>query len=109
MVANAVPVHLAEVLADCIVDYEVKREMSLEMDFRAWVRETQCYTDGSAGNVVSRVSRVRKLIGPLMRFHDTLDAVHALEKVPEFSRLSSSVKSQLKRAIDFHSEFVRRI
>jgi DNA (cytosine-5)-methyltransferase 1 len=109
MVANAVPVNLAEVLADCIVDYEVKREMSLEKDFRAWVRETQCYTDGSAGNVVSRLNRVRKLIGPLMRFHDTLNAVHALEKVPEFSRFSSSVKSQLKRAIDLHSEFVRRI
>jgi len=40
-------------LADCIVDYEVSREMSLEKDFRAWVREAQCYTDRSAGNVVS--------------------------------------------------------
>ena len=97
MIANAVPVHLAEVLADCIVDYEVKREVSLEKDFRAWVRETQCYTDRSAGNVVSRLNRVRKLIGPMMRFHDTPDAVRALEKVPEFSRFSSSVRSQLKR------------
>jgi DNA (cytosine-5)-methyltransferase 1 len=109
MIANAVPVHLAEVLADCIVDYEVKREVSLEKDFRAWVRETQCYTDRSAGNVVSRLNRVRKLIGPMMRFHDTPDAVRALEKVPEFSRFSSSVRSQLKRAIYLHSEFARRM
>jgi DNA (cytosine-5)-methyltransferase 1 len=108
MVANAVPVRLAEVLADCIVDYEVKREMSLEQDFRAWLREMQCYTDRSAGNVVSRLKRVRKLIGPVMRFHETLDAVHALEKAPEFSRFSSSVKSQLRRAIYLHSEFARR-
>jgi DNA (cytosine-5)-methyltransferase 1 len=88
MVANAVPVHLAEVLGDCIVDYEVKRELRLEKDFRAWVRETQCYTDRSAGNVVSRLNRVRKLIGPITRFHDMPDAVHALEKVSEFSTFS---------------------
>jgi DNA (cytosine-5)-methyltransferase 1 len=109
MIANAVPVHLAEVLADCIVDYEVKREMRLEKNFRAWVRQTQCYTDRSAGNVVSRLNRVRRLIGPMMRFHDTLDAVHALEEVPEFSRFSSGVKSQLRRAIYLHSEFARRM
>jgi DNA (cytosine-5)-methyltransferase 1 len=78
MVANAVPVHLAKVLADCIVDYEVKLEMSLEQDFRAWLRERQCYTDRSAGNVVSRLKRVRKLIGPVMRFHETPDAVTCL-------------------------------
>lgn len=108
MVANAVPVHLSEVLGDCIVDYEVKRELSLEKDFRCWLRETQSYTDRSAGNVVSRLKRVRKLIGPVMRFHETLDAVHALEKAPEFSRFSSSVKSQLRRAIVLHSEFTGR-
>jgi DNA (cytosine-5)-methyltransferase 1 len=108
MVANAVPVRLAEVLADCIVDYGVKREMSLEKDFRAWLRETQCYTDRSAGNVVSRIKRVRKLIGSVIRFHETLDALHALEKAPEFSRFSSSVKSQLRRAIYLNSEFARR-
>jgi DNA (cytosine-5)-methyltransferase 1 len=108
MVANAVPVHLAEVLGGCIFDYESKREMSLDKDFQAWVRETQCYTDRSASNVVSRLNRVRRLIGPITRFHDMLDAVHALEKVPEFSRFSSSVKSQLRRAIYLHSEFVRR-
>src|SRR6266446_10052362 len=107
MVANAVPVHLAEVLADCIVDYEVKREISLEKDFRDWLREAQCYTDRSAGNVISRLKRVRRLIGPLMRFHETIDAVDALEKAPEFSRFSSSVKSQLRRAIYLHSEFSR--
>jgi DNA (cytosine-5)-methyltransferase 1 len=108
MVANAVPVHLAEVLGDCIMNYEVKREIRLEKDFRSWVRETQCYTDRSAGGVVSRLNRVRKLIGPITRFHDILDAEHALEKVPEFSRFSSSVKSQLRRAIYLHFQFARR-
>lgn len=108
MVANAVPVRLAETLADCIVYYEVEREMSLEKDFRVWLRETQSYTDRSAGNVVSRLKRVRKLIGPVMSFNETLDIVHALEKTPKFSRFSPSVKSQLKRAIYLHSEFTRR-
>ncbi len=109
MVANAVPVRLAEVLADCIEDYEVKTEVSLEKDFRAWLRATQCFTDRSAGNVVSRLKRVRKLIGPVRGFHDVLHALHALEKVPEFSRFSSSVKSQLRRAIYLNSEFARQM
>jgi DNA (cytosine-5)-methyltransferase 1 len=108
MIANAVPMHLAEVLADCVIANEAKREMSLERDFREWLRQTQCYTDRSAGNVVSRLKRARRMIGPLMRFHETLNAVRALEKVPEFSRLSSSVKSQLRRAIYLRSEFARR-
>jgi DNA (cytosine-5)-methyltransferase 1 len=108
MVANAVPVRLAEILADCIIDYEVKHEMSLERDFRVWLREIKSYTDRSAGNVVSRLKRVRKLIGPAMRFNETIDIVHALEKTPEFSRFSPSVKSQLKRAIYLRSEFARR-
>lgn len=108
MVANAVPVRLADVLADCIEDYEVKREVSLEKEFRAWLRETQCYTDRSAGNVISRLKRLRKLIGPVTLFHETLDAVHALDKIPEFLRFSSSVKSQLRRAIYLRSEFAGR-
>jgi DNA (cytosine-5)-methyltransferase 1 len=95
-------------IGDCIEDYEVKREVSLEKDFRAWLRETQCYTDRSAGNVISRLKRVRKLIGPVTLFHETVDAIHALEKAPEFSWLSSSVKSQLRRAIYLRSEFAGR-
>jgi DNA (cytosine-5)-methyltransferase 1 len=108
MVANAVPVRLAQVLAECIMDYEVMLETSCEKVFRAWLREGQSYTDLSAGNVVSRLNRVRKLIGPVSRFNDTLDAVHALEKNSEFSAFSTSVKSQLKRAIHLHSEFLGR-
>jgi hypothetical protein len=34
MVANAVPVRLAEALAECITDYEVKFEVSFEKGFR---------------------------------------------------------------------------
>jgi DNA (cytosine-5)-methyltransferase 1 len=109
MVANAVPARLAQVLAECITDYEVMLEMSCEKVFRTWLRETQSYTDRSAGNVVSRLNRVRRLIGPVSRFNDTLDAVHALEKASEFSAFSSSVKSQLKRAIYLHSLFLGAI
>jgi|SRR5581483_2893826 len=109
MVANAVPVRLAEVLAECIVDYEIMLETSAEKSFRTWLRETQSFTDRSAGNVVSRLNRVRKLIGPVSRFNHTLDAVHALEKTAKFSFFSPSVKSQLKRAIHLHSKFMGRL
>jgi DNA (cytosine-5)-methyltransferase 1 len=108
MVANAVPVRLAEAIATSLMDYEVSSELSLETDFRVWLCETHCYTDRSAGNVVCRLNRVRKLIGPIAHFTDSRDVVHALETARGFAGLSSSVKSQLKRAIYLHAEFVQR-
>jgi len=108
MVANAVPVRMAKVLGACIAEFEEANDLSLERDFRAWLRDTQSYTPRSAGNVVSRLKRVRRMIGPETGFQDTRDAVHALEKTPEFAGLSSSVRSQLRRAIVLHSEFSHR-
>ena len=105
MVANAVPIGVAEVLATCISEFEESNDSTVERDFRAWLRETQSYTPRSAGNVVSRLRRVRRMIGSEARSHEMRDAVHALEKVPEFASLSASVRSQLRRAIVLHSEF----
>jgi DNA (cytosine-5)-methyltransferase 1 len=105
MVANAVPVRMAQNLATCIAAFEEGNDLTVERAFRAWLRDTQSFTLRSVGNVVSGLRRVRRMIGTETRFHDMRDAVHALERASEFAGLSTSVRSQLRRAIVLHSEF----
>lgn len=79
-----------------------------EEDFRHWLLRTQHYTERSAGNVLSRLKRAHRLIGSGKHFTDPRDEVHALQKSSEFCRLSTSVRSQLKRAVLLHSEYRSR-
>jgi DNA (cytosine-5)-methyltransferase 1 len=107
MVANAVPVKLAEVVGSAISRYEEGRAVSSpERDFRNWLKEKFNFTDRSAGNVLSRLKRVRRFL--------KVDAIEAdagsldrnLSAIPEFKALTPSVKSQLRRAVQLHREFL---
>ena len=109
MVANAVPVRLAECVGNAIGDFEEMRSVQpSEKSFRVWLREQHDYTERSAGNVLSRLKRARRIIGCDQGFGDSRDEVHVLQKAPEFYTLSTSVKSQLKKAVLLHGEFQRR-
>jgi DNA (cytosine-5)-methyltransferase 1 len=109
MVANAVPVGLAQHLGEAMACYENPRDMERhEKGFRTWLQEMRSYTGRSAGNVISRLKRARRIVGADRRFVDARDEVAALQRMPEFAALSASVRSQLKRAIILHSEFSRR-
>ncbi|MGC2305133.1 DNA cytosine methyltransferase [Candidatus Binatus sp.] len=109
MVANAVPVGLAQHLGEAMACYENPRNReSHEKEFRNWLQEMRSYTDRSAGNVISRLKRARRIVGVERRFADTRDELIALERMPEFAALSGSVRSQLKRAIILLSEFSHR-
>lgn len=108
MVANAVPVELAKAIANAITEYEeMSRVNSFEKDFRAWLKDAYRYTDRSAGNVISRLKRAQRMMGD-SHFSDWRDECHALQKTQEFTALSVSVRSQLKKAVQLRSEFYRR-
>jgi DNA (cytosine-5)-methyltransferase 1 len=95
-------------LAHAISDYEEACVVSSsEMDFRKWLQRHHRYGERSAGNVISRIKRVRRLLGN-RHFSDYRDAVHALQKKTEFDGMSRSVRSQLKKAILLHAEFSGR-
>jgi DNA (cytosine-5)-methyltransferase 1 len=109
MVANAVPVGLAQHLGEAMAYYENPRDIERdESEFRNWLQEMRSYTGRSAGNVVSRLKRARRIVGAERRFVDARDEMDALQRMPEFTVLSASVRSQLRRAIILHSEFSRR-
>jgi DNA (cytosine-5)-methyltransferase 1 len=89
--------------------YENPRELAgQEKEFRNWLQEMRSYTDRSAGNVISRLKRARRIVGKERRFVDARDEIAALERIAEFAALSASVRSQLKRAIILDYEFSRR-
>ena len=108
MVANAVPVRLAECIANAISDFEEsKYSASDDRDFRTWLRTERGYTHRTVGNVLSRVKRARRIIDDVSCSGNAEEVV-ALQRKKEFFALSSSVRSQLKKALILRWEFDHR-
>lgn len=108
MIANAVPVNLAEHIAITILRHEKEQAMYSDLAFRKWLASSQHYTPRTAGNIVSRLKRASRILHTDKLSIDPLDVIHALERSGEFVNLPSSVKSQIKKAIRLHAEFHQR-
>ncbi|MBA3677567.1 MAG: DNA (cytosine-5-)-methyltransferase [Sphingosinicella sp.] len=107
MVANAVPVELARHVGEAITVYERSRGLAANDDaFRRWLAEERGMTSESSGDVVSRLRRVGKLLDDNAQGPDPRDTIHALSKVAGFEKLSPSVRSHLKRAVQLKAEFL---
>ncbi|MEW9053066.1 MAG: hypothetical protein AB2392_18040 [Neobacillus sp.] len=79
--------------------------MDLDL-FRQWLLDNKGLMKKSAGDVVSRVKRVNKLIH--LEPHTSYEGiVMILEKNEEFSKLSTFVKPQLKHSIRMYKEFIQ--
>ncbi len=110
MVANAVPVNLAHRVGETITLYERGRGLTDgDEAFRRWLSEERGLTAASVGDVISRLRRVEKLLGERAPAADPRDTIHALAKTAEFERLSSSVRSHLKRAVQLQADFRARV
>jgi DNA (cytosine-5)-methyltransferase 1 len=109
MVANAVPVELGRRVGEAITLYERTRGLvDGDEAFRHWLADERGMTSASVGDVLSRLRRVEKLLGDCHPGADPRDTIHALSKLTEFERLSSSVRSHLKRAVQLQAEFRAR-
>lgn len=106
MVANAVPCHLAAHVAATILEYEMSAAESPEDLFRAWLRSRHEYTPRAAGDVLSRLRRLNRLIGDGENAVPTAeDAIRRLRERDEYALMTKSVRSQMKRAFELHNEF----
>lgn len=106
MVANAVPVNLANHIARAIMRYEEESSMVVDKEFRTWLSSSQSYTPRTISNVVSRLNRASKILQIKNTSLNPLQAIQGLERSQEFQTLSPSVKSQIKRAIKLQAEYV---
>ncbi|MCM1264163.1 MAG: DNA cytosine methyltransferase [Butyrivibrio sp.] len=109
MIGNAVPVKLAEFVASSICEYIKSQDIPTvdciwNMDeFETWLIEVKKYSRRTARDVISRCKRSDKIY----HCENHFDAYYLfmLQQQTEYQQLSSSVKSQLKRAITLQLEY----
>jgi hypothetical protein len=73
--------------------------------FKQWISQTHGYTDKTVRDVVSRLNRVRKLVK--LTANDSQESIlDMLEKNNKFKSCGYSVKSQLRKSVKLHFEFL---
>lgn len=108
LIGNAVPVKLAEYVAWCIKDYREKTFNLRDVGFVDWLKKEKGYTSRAASNILSRVRRIKRLaIKCTDKRND--DLIEIIENTENFTTLSKSVKSQLRRAYTLHGEYTALI
>jgi DNA (cytosine-5)-methyltransferase 1 len=73
-------------------------------DFREWLQNTKSFAKASADDVVSRIKRAKTIMEIDVPLDIETLLFHFMGK-PAFKNLTTTVKSQLKRAIKLHREF----
>ena len=109
MIGNAVPVKLAEYVANCLkqyIDSEISICNNCEM-FVDWLVTFRNLTQRTASDTLSRVRRADRLY-PINSVPDGLYFL-SLSETYDFSQLSPSVKSQIKRSLMLYREFIQQI
>lgn len=104
IIGNAVPVKLAEFVANRITDYCTVSEEKYSDALKIWLIEQKNLSPASAKDVISRINRVKTLT-TITDTDSKIDIEYRLAKQDAFMGFSSSVKSQIKRAISLYLEF----
>ena len=108
MVGNAVPVRLAQFVAERLHDYMMQRDNNQQpvgekQDFAWWLRNVKRYeSDRSISDVFSRIRRAQRLLPD--REIDKYFLVDLAEN-EEYMNYEVSVRSQIKKAINLKLAF----
>lgn len=106
MIGNAVPVKLAQFVAQALVQYIQDQYLdSAVLEFYDWLMSEKGYTDRVARDMISRYKRAEKIL-PAYGKPDAY-YIFELEQKSQYQSLSINVKSQMKKAIQLYSEYRR--
>lgn len=115
MIGNAVPVKLAEYVANLLKEYinsnkliQINQFILPKDKFRSWLNTNKCYAARSISDIISRTQRAFSLQSPSNCVVDDY-YLFELERNPSYKDLSNSVKSQIKRAIMLYKEFSEQV
>lgn len=115
MIGNAVPVKLAEYVANLLKEYinsnkpnQINQFVLPKDKFRSWLTINKCYSARSISDIISRTQRAFSLQSPSNCVVDDY-YLFELERNPSYRNLSNSVKSQIKRAIILYKEFSEQV
>lgn len=106
MIGNAVPVKLAEYVALKLKDY-IQSEQKVETNkepFVSWLIDVQNFTPRTASDTLSRVRRADKIC-PLEGVPNDFYYC-SLQQMNEYIELSTSVRSQIKRALTLYYTYI---
>lgn len=106
MIANAVPVNLAKHVAESILKYERKLAVESEELFKSWLHTQQGYTTRTVSNVLSRINRVEKILKVSCLGGNPVHVINLLKTSEQYKKTSSSVRSQLKKALILRGEYM---
>ena len=111
MVGNAVPVSLAHFVAARLQEYiQDLQGGNANMDertlFAEWLRAEKGYSDRSISDVFSRLNRAAGILPDheINRYY-----IVDLENEPRYQELGTSIKSQIRKAINLKLAFLRQI
>ncbi len=105
MIGNAVPVKLAEFVANAL-KYHINCCETEDIDFSqfaVWLHATQTLSERTQKDTVSRLKRANHIC----KLNGKPDALYifSLEQNENFKKLTPAVRSQLKRAVAFYTAF----
>ncbi len=78
---------------------------SRNLSFSDWLISVKNFQKKSSFDVISRLRRVQKYV-EINKKEDLSSIIKRLDRSNQFNELSLSVKSQLKRAIKLHKEYL---
>ncbi len=106
MIGNAVPVKLAEFVADTVSHFLTLANKIEHIDssgFIEWLEETHGYAQRTAKDTVSRVRRANRILPA-----ETLSSqsyFDQLIKAGEYQKLSSSTRSHIRKSVELFIEY----
>lgn len=71
------------------------------IEFKKWLIANTKYSDAAINDVVSRMKRADRI----MPWDSNEAYIYYLEKNEDFSKMSVSVKSQIRKAVKYYIEF----
>ncbi len=105
LIANAVPVTLAEAIGNVILSREAGESFpAIQGNFTRWLMQ-RGQSNAVARNAKAHVVKARKMLGG-RTFRDVRMEILALEETPEFDALDRKVKSNLRAAVRLYAEFL---
>ena len=106
MIGNAVPVKLAEFVANALNEYicSIQKVEANRLTFLDWLITSKKYTNRTANDTVSRIKRADKL-QPISGTPDG-EYILSLQNNQVYISMSVSVRSQIKRALNLYQEYL---
>ena len=121
MIGNAVPVKLAQYVAQNLLDYIENKvvypqpielqlhfaEASFCNSFKTWLMDCKELSTRTASDMVSRVKRADGIL-PMSGYSEGVVYISRLTKEKPYQQLSKSVQSQIKRAVSLYCEYTHK-